>query len=324
MKTREHTHPRSIHLKPAFLAVCSAVALLSAALLPTAHAGTDEAAKKLETPVDETPLGSKVHALVQVDFGSAYITPRGLNVDNQGVNIQPLLLVFWDLYSSDGFLNDVSLTTGVWNDVGTHATGVKADNWNEIDPIVGLTFKFAKNFQFDAFLDTFKSMTESYPLSNHLDLTLTYHDSFLGDFSINPYVQFFYELHEKATVVLDPATSERGYYFQLGIDPTYSMKAPFPVKFELPTYVSLVSSKFYQKLDGSGGGSGVGVFSSEFKVTVPLTFVSKAYGLWNVYAGFRFDYLNNPGVIDGNEITTTPGQHQHDLYLFHGGFNVFF
>jgi hypothetical protein len=96
------------------------------------------------------------------------------------------------------------------------------------------------------------------------------------------------------------------------------------IKFELPTYVSLVSDHFYQKFDGSGGGSGVGLFSTEFKVTVPLKFVSKAYGFWSVYAGFRYDYLNNVGLLDGNTATTTPTEHQHNLFLFHGGFNVFF
>jgi len=321
MKNKDHTSLAK--LKPFAALACSAIALLAVTTIPAAHAGEEAPAKKLETPVDETPLGSKIHALVQVDFGSAYITPRGLNVENQGVSIQPLALIFWDLYSGDGFINDFSLTTGVWNDWGTHFSGPEQKKWNEIDPIIGLTLKFAKGFQFDAFLDTFVSQNGSYPTSNHLDLTLTYHDSFLGDFSINPYVQFFYELHNKATVVIDPTKSDRGYYFQIGMDPTYSMKAPFPVKFELPTYFSLVSNNFYQKFDG-GGDSGVGLISTEFKVTVPITCISKAYGLWSVYAGFRYDYLVNNGVMDGNEIIATPGNHEHNLFLFHGGFNVFF
>jgi hypothetical protein len=32
----------------------------------------------------------------------------------------------------------------------------------------------------------------------------------------------FIETSNKATVVLDKATSQRGYYFQLGVDPTYA------------------------------------------------------------------------------------------------------
>ena len=308
-------------------ALALTAALTAGAAWSHAIAGDDtDASKKLTTPIEEVALGSRVHVLAQVDLGSAYITPRGLNVDNQGVNFQPLVLIFWDLYSNadkSAFLTDVTLTTGVWNDIGTHQTGANPDNWNEIDPIVGLTAKFAKGFQFDAFLDTFRSMTESYPLSNHLDLTLTYHDSVIPGFSINPYVQFFYELHEKATVVLNPATSDRGYYFQFGIDPTYTILGKLGLKIELPTYLSLVSNNFYQRFDGSGS-SGVGVVSSEVKATLPLPFISKAYGFWNIYAGVRYTYLNNEGVIDGNEATTTPGNHERDLWLFHGGFNVFF
>src|SRR6202011_5421393 len=105
-----------------------------------------------------------IHALLQVEVGDHYITPRGLDVVNQGLNIQPLVIIFFTLYkNNEGFLNEVTLAPGVWNDWGTNAVGVKKGQWNEIDPFVGLTFKFAKAFQFDAAYTGFRSQTESYP-----------------------------------------------------------------------------------------------------------------------------------------------------------------
>ena len=64
------------------------------------------------------------HVLLQLDFSDHYITPRGLNVENEGLVFQPLFLVFWDLYSNkSGYLKDVSLTTGVWNSIHSNESG---------------------------------------------------------------------------------------------------------------------------------------------------------------------------------------------------------
>ena len=56
---------------------------------------------------------SRVHALLQLDFSDHYVT-RQMDVENEGLVFQPLFLAFWDLYSSKtGFLENVTLTTGV-------------------------------------------------------------------------------------------------------------------------------------------------------------------------------------------------------------------
>jgi hypothetical protein len=47
----------------------------------------------------------------------------------------------------------------------------------------------------------------------------------------------------KATVVLDKATSQRGYYFQLGVGPTYAF-GNIPLTLEFPTYVNFPSDNF--------------------------------------------------------------------------------
>ncbi len=130
--------------------------------------------------------GTLVHALFQLDISDHYITPRGLNVENEGVIFQPLFLVFWNLYSDKdaGFLTDVTLTTGVWSSIHTHESGADPGYWNEFDPILGLTFKFAGGFTLDTTFTSFESMVDSYPTSTHFEAKLSFDDSkYLGKFA---------------------------------------------------------------------------------------------------------------------------------------------
>jgi hypothetical protein len=289
---------------------------------------TTDAKDKLATPAVDIPEESKLHVFIQNDFSDKYLTPRGLLVEDKGLVWQPLAILLIDLYSApSGPLTDVTLAPGNWASVHSHRDGPELHNWNEDDPFVGLNLKFYKDFELDSTYTAFVSENGSFKTSTNLDEKLTYHDHFLPEgFSLNPYVEYFDELTNKATFVIDPATSKKGYYFVLGFDPTYTLKTAWvPVTFDAPTYVSLVSNNFYQKTDGTGGGSGVGVFSSEIKVSVPLDFIPKAYGHWTAYAGFQYYYIANQGALDGNAaFGASAPDRNHDLYQFHTGVQLFF
>jgi len=294
---------------------------LTASLATTLMAGTP--GPKEPAVITPAPSEPWVHALLQLDFSDHYITPRGLNVENEGLIFQPLFLVFWDLYSNkDGFLNDITLTTGVWSSIHSRESGADPGHWNEFDPIAGLAFKFAKNWKFETNYTAFDSMVDSYPTSSHFEAKLSFDDSpFMGGkFSINPYIAFWQELDNKATVTFNSATSNRSHYFTVGIDPTFKIGS---VKVELPTYINIVGSDFYQKFDGTGGGSGVAVFGTELKFSVPLTFVPKDLGFWSLYAGVKYYHLSNDGLRDGN-LVLTANEHKDDLVQFHGGISIFF
>jgi hypothetical protein len=306
------------HLLPKSVMVTSLAALW---LLTTSLtlAGTPAPKNPAVAPPPPAPL---FNALLQLDFSDHYITPRGLNVENNGLIFQPLFLVFWDLYSDDnGFLQDVTLTTGVWSSFHTRESGVDPGHWNEFDPIAGLGLKFADNWKLDLNYTAFRSMVDAYPTSHHLEVKLSYDDSkLLGAFALKPFIAFWKELENKATVAFNPATSEESYYFTLGINPSFKAG---PVKFEFPTYINWVDGDFYQKFDGSGGGSGVAVFGTELKVSVPLTFVPKDLGFWSLYAGVRYYHLSNDGLRDGNSVLTADGD-KDNLVQFHGGISIFF
>jgi len=265
--------------------------------------------------------GIPFNVLFQSDFSDHYITPRGLNMENAGLVYQPLLLTFWDLYSDKGgVLTDVSLTAGFWNSFHTEKSGAEPSHWNEFDPILGLTFSFYDFLKFETNYTAFDSMTDSYPTSQHLELKLKLDDSkWLGDFALNPYVAYWLELDNKATVTFNEASSDESYYFTLGINP--SCKAG-PVKIELPTYINLCGDNFYQQFDGSGGGSGLAVFGTEIKASTPLTCIPKEWGSWTGYVGVKYYHLYNDGLLDGN--TVLAGGTSDDLFQFHTGISIFF
>lgn len=308
----------NISLLPKTLLVACILAVCPP-LSPSAFAGAPASKNPVVTPPESEPW---IHALLQLDFSDHYITPRGLNVENEGLIFQPLFLVFWNLYGDkEGFLQDVTLTTGVWSSFHTNESGADPGHWNEFDPIAGLGFKFADYWKLDLNYTAFRSMVDSYPTSHHLEVKLGFDDSkFLGAFALNPYVAFWKELENKATVAFNPATSEESYYFTLGVSPSFKAG---PVKFEFPTYINLVDGDFYQKFDGTGGGSGLAVFGTEVKVSVPLTFIPKDLGFWTLYAGVKYYHLSNDGLRDGNSVLTA-NEHKDDLVQFHGGISIFF
>ncbi|MDF1740975.1 MAG: hypothetical protein P1U86_17565 [Verrucomicrobiales bacterium] len=290
--------------------------VIAAIATPGASAGDDKAI------IVEPDSGPPFHSLFQLDISDHYITPRGLNVENEGVVFQPLALFFFDLYSDpNAFLSNVSLTAGVWNSIHTNESGADPGYWNEVDPILGLTFKFGEHWTFDSTFTQFVSQTDSYPDSTHMELKLSFDDSeYLGAFALRPWLGYWLELDQKSTVVFDPATSEESYYFTVGVKPEFSIGS---VKFEFPTSINLVGEEFYQQFDGTGGGSGLAVFSSGVKASVPMTFMPEDFGNWTFYTGVRYYNLSNDGLRNGNRVLT-PNEHRDDLVQFHSGISVFF
>ena len=183
--------------------------------------------------------------------------------------------------------------------------------------------KFLRDWSIESPFTAFMSESHSYPTTWNWEPHLTYHDHFLRDFSFNHYVGFFDEIYNKSTVVFDQSTAQSGYYGILGFDPTYVFR-DLPLKLELPSYLTLVSNDFYQRANGTGGGTGLGLITTTFKATVPLDFIPNNYGKWSIYAGVQYDYLNNPGLLDGNQALQTTSERQRSIVQFHGGLTIHF
>lgn len=324
-------------------------ALLTFAVNPVVHAADTDASvdadsdakdmKGVAAPQVEKPaLGSSITGLLNFEFSDKYYTPRGLTVTTNGPVFQPLLILFFNLYSSDkGPLTDLSFNMGIWNDVDFRKNGVPPPtghpgNWDELDGFFGMEAKLYKDWKLDAEETFFKSQTDSYAdgTSTNFTFTATYLDHWFGDsgFSINPYGEVFVETSKKATVCFDTSTASQGFYCVLGLDPTYKFKS-IPLTVELPTSANYVSEDFYQRLNGTGGGAGLAVITTELKATTPISFIPINYGAWTAYAGVQYLHLDNAGLLDGNQaLTNNPiGSSTHrdtDLYQLHAGITCFF
>ena len=291
-----------------------AFTLLAAVVLCLAHAGPASS---------QDVLGSNVNVLLAWDASDHYITPRGLNVEDKGLVVQPLMLLLWKLHgASQGAVSEVTLTTGIWNSFHSHRAGVTPSRWNEIDPILGVAVKFRKGFTADVSTTAFYTPTDSYATSAHAAFKLTYNDSFLKGLALNPYVAYWRELNNKSTVMFNAATSKESGYLTLGATPTFGFGTGGS-SLEVAAFTSIVGSSFYQRFDGSDGGSGLALVSISPKVSVPLKFLGVSHGAWKASVAASYFHFRNEGLMDGNQVLANPAR-ESNLLQFHGGLSVFF
>jgi hypothetical protein len=286
---------------------------------------------------DEAPPPSKVHALVNIEFANEYVTPRGMLVRDQGLTVQPLFLGFISIYQGDSFISSVTLIPGVWNDLRTKSVSVHAPYgsqpttpWTEVDPIAGIEIGFAKHFTLDVTYTAFVEQILDIGTSQHLDTKLSFDDSsYFKGFGFHPYVEYWQELDGKATDADVPyiVFGNKGpgpgssYYFQVGIDPTYTFDKLAGLKVEMPVDMLLPSSDFYGEYYASA--STVGIVSAGLKGTIPLNFMPQGYGHWSFHAGFKYMNFVDDNLYNLN-VFNAPGKPTRDTWQFYAGVSVFF
>jgi hypothetical protein len=72
-------------------------------------------------------------------------------VENSGVIAQPVLNLFFNLYESDGPVNNVTGMVGMWNSIHSKKrgpTGSTVQNWNEMDLQSALSVTFLNDWTF--------------------------------------------------------------------------------------------------------------------------------------------------------------------------------
>ena len=288
---------------------------LAAAALPFAEgkAWADEA--------QSAPPPSRVNFLVDLTLSSHYLTPRGMDVSDQGLVLQPLILVLANVYKSDGFLNDITLVGGVWNCFGTaklpSSTSAQATRtgWYEIDPIAGISIGLAKNFKLSVTYTAFDMQIYNIPFSQHLETKLSYDDSgLLKAFALHPYVIFWQELNNKAVSISPGSVSKESYYFDVGIAPGYTFKKFGSVKLEAPCRLLMANEDFYGT--AAGDTPVVSLYEIGLKASMPLPFISSSYGHWSANLGVKYMNFQNPNLkITQNESSST---------VVYGGLSMFF
>ena len=241
-----------------------------------------------------------ITGVLDMRFSDKYLTSRGVYVENSGLVFQPSLLINANLYQSDGPLSNVTATVGVWNSVHskTRPGNTTTPNWNEMDFLSALSVTLFKAWTFTFDYEYWLSPIDAFPPTSLIQLKLDYHDSFLkglvppnsGTLSLNPYMKFFIELHNKAASAI---STEESFYFEIGLTPRYVFTG-YPLSIELPTYVSFPGHNFYSQ------DSTVGIFRTGLRVTAPLTFIRERYGKWSVRGEVIYKHLANDGVVFEN------------------------
>lgn len=245
----------------------------------------------LPTKLQADDAGSRVHALVNLEFSDKYLTPRGMIVQDHGLTMQTLFLAFVNVYNGapEDFINNVTLIPGFWNDFATspipsHLTaGSKSTDWVEYDPILGVSIGFAKKFKLDVTYTEFGMQILDIGTSQHLETKLSYDDSAaLGAYALHPYVSYWKELSGKATAAANFGAPS-SYYFEVGIAPSMMIDK---VKLEAPIRFLLPNKNFYG--ENFASSSTLGLYELGLKATMPVTFMPAGYGHWSFHFGAKY------------------------------------
>jgi len=298
--------------------------------------------EKLATSVVEPEAPSRVHFLFNMEFANEYVTPRGQVVRDKGLTIQPLFLTFANLYKGEGFINDATLVLGVWNDFGTAgiskqqpAGSLPKTKWTEVDPILGLSFGFAKHFKLDVTYTAFAEQILNLGTSQHIEAKLSADDTaLLGAFALHPYISFWHELHHKSTAAdagfaVFGASAKSGahaspaesWYIDIGISPGYTFADVGSLKVEFPCRIMIPDSRFFGEY--AGKSSTIGIYELGVKASMPLKFMPKGYGNWSAHVGYKYMNFNDDNLAYMNTFNA-PGTTTRSTSQVYAGVSVFF
>lgn len=307
---------------------------------PVTELGDDGKDMKETKEVKAEEKGPLFNVLLNVEFADKYVTPRGQIVRDRGLTIQPLALIFLNAYKGEGFLNSFTIVGGGWWDFGTSLVSKRATsdypktNWSEFDPIYGVSFGFAKRFKLDVTYTAFVERYHDIETSHHLETKLTFDDSdFLKAFALHPYVSYWQELEGKSTAadvgyaVFGPSPNSgshpqpgSSFYFEIGIDPSYTFTHFGDLKIEAPCHIQLVDDRFYGNYFGPT--STLALWELGLKASIPLKFI-KGPGHWSVHAGFKYINFEDVNLRD-MQVFNDPGKPVRDTWQAYGGISVFF
>lgn len=250
---------------------------------------------------DAAPDAPNIHGFFEMPFKTAYVTPRGLVVENQGLVIQPVFGLVFPL-DDIGPIHKVAFVTGIWNSINFNQDDHFVGPWNELDyfaSISGSVGKFTGTLTYSPWY----SPPHAFTIESTSDFKVSYDDTdqILKGFAFKPYIDFFYSISGDSTVILGRPGST--YYFELGMNPSYTYKgiADWPLTFNFPTYFSVGPKNYWDVTEKS---SNFGVFSTAINVTVPLNMIPIRYGAWHADAGLQYFYLMNHSLLEAGTIAS--------------------
>jgi hypothetical protein len=293
----------------------SALVVATALSLGMFGSAASAADLKLKAPAPPPPEPLDIHGFMDLSFKNDYITPRGLLVTNTGLTTQILTGLAFDVYKDKaGFINDISFSGGVWNDLWSEQHNPVVDSWNEFDWFGGMNVKFAQDWTFGIQYIEFISPPHAFPgIEKNVEFSLAYDDSKWNMvLPLHPYVKLFYAASGPSTVVLGKPGGT--YDVELGLVPTLDLnKSGVPLVLTAPTWVTVGPTTYWNNgATGCGASvltpcaaSNAGVLSTGLTGKAPLTFIPKRFGNWYGDAGFQYYHIINDSLLLAQTITGT-------------------
>jgi hypothetical protein len=222
-----------------------------------------------------------------------------LLVTNKGFSIQTVNGLAINAYhNADGTLNDVSIVTGIFNDLNpANQNNPNVGFWNEFDWFTGVNFNFMKTWSAGVQYVAFISPPGNFTTEHNIEFNLGYDDSgkWAYPISFKPYTKLFFTAAGDSTVVLGQVPS---FDVELGGIPTWETHLKqMPLTLTAPTWFTVGPSSFW------GGSSNFGVFSTGINASTPLTFVPKRFGGWSFNIGVQYYNLVNSQLRDAQQDT---------------------
>ncbi|MDP9173174.1 MAG: hypothetical protein M3O30_04815 [Planctomycetota bacterium] len=275
--------------------------------------------------LDDVAEKPNIHGFAEAPFRSAYITPRGLVVENQGLVFQPVGGIVLPIGDVGPFKN-LALITGVWNSINTNQTNHIVGGWNEMDFFFTMSANVLPELNLALTYGAWQSPPGGFPTEHNLDLKASYDDTKMwgsSGFGLHPYVDFWWAISGGSTVVLGRPGGTG--YVEPGIVPTYTLKVinDYPITLTFPTYVQLGPSEYWSYGAAKQFGSGnIGLFSTAIQASMPLSFIPARYGYWHVDAGLTYDNLINKTLVQAGKLLS--GNTANSVFNAEVGFGINF
>ena len=275
-------------------------------------------------PEHTTPF----HFLVDTNVNTAYYTPRGLMVENEGASFHLLVLGILDVYkNSQGPVNSVSIIAGAWNNFLTHAKGpgpngtqVNVSPYNEVDPIVSVEGTIFDDWTLGATYVPFISPPNLFPggAQHNFEFKVAFDDSrYMGPFALHPYVKPFWHFAGPSPVVLGESNA---WDFELGINPSVSFlqDSTLPMKLNFPIFMTFGNSAWF-----GGPGTALGHVAPTFNLSFSLAKLidPATYGIWSLYLGGEYSRIVNDNLLLAGNILS--GQRSRNVFIGTMGVNLF-
>jgi hypothetical protein len=180
------------------------------------------------------------------------------------------------LASGDGGLKSAALNFGVWHSLQTGSSGSDGPSGKvhyEEDFYTTLGLGFSKSISLGTTFTAYTSPNSMFNTVKELSFKVSQASKF------NPYGTLAFELSGQAD-----GGNNKGTYLELGVGPTFPLKADGPT-LTIPVKLGMSVSDYYEL---NGEDHAFGFFDIGAQIGIPIKGIPSQFGAWNLHGGVDF------------------------------------